>query len=165
MAVDGFLKIEGPKVEGESKVQGHVGEIQILDVHFGINQPAGGHFGTGSGVGKADFHDISLTKRFDAASPTLMGFCANGKHFDKGTVTLRKVSGDETPMTWLTIEMEHVLISAITPSGLASGEGMEHLTLNFDKIKMEYTPQTEKGAKDKAKVFDFKVREVAGGPK
>jgi type VI secretion system secreted protein Hcp len=164
MAVDMFLKLEGPPVEGESKVKGYEGQIQILDVHFGINQPAGGHFGGGSGVGKADFHDISVTKRFDLSSPTLMGFCANGKHFDKGTVVMRKVSGDKEPMIWLKIEMNHVLISACTPSGLGGGEGMEHLTLNFDKIKMDYTSQKEDGTKDKTKTFDFSPREVTGGP-
>jgi type VI secretion system secreted protein Hcp len=164
MAVDAFLKLDGPKVEGESKVKGFEGQIQILDVHFGINQPAGGHYGSGSGVGKADFHDISVTKRFDLSSPTLMGFCANGKHFDKGVLTLRKVSGDTTPMTWLTVEMDHVFISGLTPSGLASGEGTEHLTLNFDKVRMEYTSQDETGKKDKTKEFVFSPREVEGGP-
>jgi type VI secretion system secreted protein Hcp len=164
MAVDAFLKLEGPQVEGESKVKGFEGQIQILDVHFGISQPAGGHFGTGSGVGKADFHDLSVTKRFDLSSPTLMGFCANGKPFDKGTITLRKVSGDKTPMTWLTVEMNHVLISALHPSGIGGGEGLENMTLNFDKIKMAYTSQKEDGTKDKTKEFVFSPREVEGGP-
>jgi type VI secretion system secreted protein Hcp len=163
MAVDVHLNFE-PKVEGESKVKGYEGQIQCLDVHFGINQPAGGHFGRGSGVGKADFHDISVTKRFDLSSPTLMGFCGNGKHFDKAKLTLRKVSGDQEPMVFLTVDMDHVFISAVTPSGVASGEGMEHLTLNFDKIKMAYTSQDETGKKDKTKEFVFSPREVTGGP-
>ena len=161
MAVDAFLKLEGPQVEGESKVKGFEGQIQILDVHFGISQPAGGHFGTGSGVGKADFHDLSITKRFDLSSPTLMGFCANGKHFDTAEVVLRKASGDAEPMTWLTITMDHVFISACTPSGVASGEGVEHLTLNFTKIKMVYQSQDAKGGKGKAPEFVFSVKEVA----
>lgn len=165
MAVDGFLKFEGPEVKGESKVKGHEDEIDILDVHFSLNQPASFAYGGGGGTGKADFHDLSITKRFDFSSPTLMGFCANGKHFDKATITLRKASGDAAPIDYLKLTMEHVLISSMTPSGLGSGDGMEHATLNFAKVTMEYNTQTEKGAKDKHNEFVWDNKAVHGEKK
>ncbi len=146
MAVDGFLKLDG--IKGESKVEGHADEIDILDVHFALNQPASMAYGGGGGTGKVDFHDISFTKRFEKSSPVLMGKCADGTHIPKGLVTLRKAAGtDNKPIDYLKIKLEDILISAVTPSGLGSGDGMEHVTLNFAKIIMDYTEQKDDGSK------------------
>jgi type VI secretion system secreted protein Hcp len=154
MAVDGFLKLD--KIEGESKVEGHEKEIDILDVHFALNQPASMAYGGGGGTGKVDFHDISFTKRFDKSSPTLMCKCADGTHIETGLVTLRKASGSDTkPIDYLKIKLETILISSVTPSGLGSGDGMEHLSLNFAKITMDYTEQTDTGTKGKPVTFGW----------
>ncbi len=157
MAVDGFLKLD--KIKGESMVAGHLGEIDILDVHFALSQTGSGAYGGGSGTGKVDFHDISFTKRFDFASPVLMGKCADGTHIDNGLVVLRKAGGTDNPVwDYLTIKMEEIIITAVTPSGLGSGDGMEHLTLNFTKILMSYNKQTEKGAKGEHVEFGWDVK-------
>jgi len=163
MAVDGFLKLD--QIKGESKVEGHVGEIDILDVHFNLNQPASMAYGGGGGTGKVDFHDISFTKRFEKSSPVLMGKCADGTHIPNGLVTLRKAAGtDNKPLDYLKIKLEDILISSVTPSGLGSGDGMEHLTLNFAKITMDYTEQKDDGSKGDNVTFgwDNKVGKKIG---
>jgi type VI secretion system secreted protein Hcp len=147
MALDGFLKLDG--IKGESRDVTHPDEIQILDVHFSMK------YGAGGGIGKVDFHDISFTKRFDLSSPTLMGLCANGKHIKEGVATFRKAG--EHPVEYLKIKMEDMIISSVTTSGLGSGDGMEHLTLNFSKIKMTYTPQNQRGTKGSAADFGWDV--------
>lgn len=158
MAVDGFLKLD--KIKGESMVAGHIDEIDILDVHFALSQTGSGAYGGGSGTAKVDFHDISFTKRFDFSSPTLMGKCADGTHIAEGLVTLRKAAGtdNETHIDYLKIKMEDIIISAVTPSGLGSGDGMEHLTLNFAKIVMDYTTQAKEGGKGKNVSFGWDVK-------
>jgi type VI secretion system secreted protein Hcp len=154
MAVNGFLKLDG--IKGESADDTHKEQIDILDVHFALSQPASGGYGGGSGTGKVDFHDISFTKRFDLSSPTLMGLCANGKHIKNGVCELFKAG--ETPHLYLKIKMEDIIISSVTPSGLGSGDGMEHLTLNFAKIIMDYTAQNEKGGKGDNVTFGWDVK-------
>ena len=157
MAVDGFLKLDG--IKGESEDDAHKGEIDILDVHFALQQTGSGGHGGGSGTGKVDFHDISFTKRFDFSSPVLMGKCADGSHIKDGLVTLRKAAGtDNKPLDYLKIKMEDIVISAVTPSGLGSGDGMEHLTLNFAKIVMDYTTQTKTGGKGDNVSFGWDVK-------
>ncbi len=156
MAVDGFLKLEG--VKGESKAKGHIGEIDILDVHFALSQPGSMAYGGGGGTGKVDFHDISVTKRFDLSSATLMGFCANGKHIKNGVVILRKAG--EHPLDYLKIELDDIIVTSLTPSGLGTGDGMEHLTLNFSKIDMTYTSQKEDGTKDQTVEFGWDVKAI-----
>jgi type VI secretion system secreted protein Hcp len=154
MAADGFLKLDG--VKGESKDKTHHGEIHILDVHWNLNQQ--GSMGTqgGGGTGKVDFHDISFTKRFDLSSPVLMGFCANGKHIKNGLVTIRKAG--EHPLEFLKIKLEDIIVSGSTPSGLGSGDGMEHLTLNFAKFHMTYVEQKEDGTKGDTIEFGWDVK-------
>jgi type VI secretion system secreted protein Hcp len=158
MAVDGFLKLDN--IKGESKVSGHEGEIDVLDVHFALNQPPSTGYGGGAGTGKVDFHDISFTKRFDKSSPVLMGKCADGTHIKNGLAVLRKASGtdQDTHLDYLKIKMEDIIIAAVTPSGLGSGDGMEHLTLAFSKITMDYTEQKDDGGKGDNVTFGWDVK-------
>jgi len=151
MAVDGFLKLDG--VKGESRDDTHKDEIQILDIHFALNQQGSVQHGSGWGIGKVDFHDISFTKRFDLSSPTLMGYCATGKHIKDGVATLRKAG--EHPLEYLKIKLEDILIASVIPSGLGSGDGMEHLTLNFAKIIIDYTAQNQDGSKGPNATFGW----------
>ena len=88
MAVDMFLKLDG--IEGESKDAKHAGEIDIESFAWGMAQTGSGHRGTGSGTGKVDVHDITITKVVDKSSPSLMLACANGKHIAKGSITVRR---------------------------------------------------------------------------
>src|SRR5262245_10475584 len=82
MAVDMFLKLEG--VKGESKDHKHGGEIHIESFSWGMNQTGAHATGGGGGAGKVHVHDISFTKFVDKSSPTLMLFCAGGKHIPNG---------------------------------------------------------------------------------
>ena len=153
MAADGFLKLDG--VKGESRDAKHPDEIQILDVQWNLHQQGSMGYGGGGGTGRVDFHDVSFTKRFDLSSPILMGFCANGKHIATGLVTIRKAG--ETPLEYLKIKLTDIVVSASTPSGLGSGDGMEHMTLNFSKFHLEYTSQKQDGTKDKSVEFGWDV--------
>ncbi len=153
MAADGFLKLTG--VTGESRDDKHSGEIQITDVQWHLHQTGSMGYGGGGGTGRVDFHDISFTKRFDFSSPILMGYCANGKHIQDGLVTIRKAG--ENPLEFLKIKLTDIMVTSQSPSGLGSGDGMEHLTLNFSKFHLEYTAQKQDGTKDKSNEFGWDV--------
>lgn len=157
MAVDAFLELKDITGESQDATMNKKGAMDILDFNFHMHQPGGAGYGGGAGVGKVDFHDISIMKRFDTASPTLMGFCANGKHISKGTITVRKAGGPE-PVDYLIIGLEDCLITAYSPSGLATGDGHESLTLTFSKFKLQYTSQDKTGKKDKSPEFGWDVK-------
>src|SRR5262245_24956740 len=144
MAVDMFLELEGVKGESVDKV--HKDKIDIMSWSWGIANSGTFHHGSGGGAGKASFNDITITKFVDAASPNIMLFCANGKHFAKGKIIVRKAG--ENPLEYLTIEFEKVLVTSYQTGG---GSGQERITenvsLNFAKVKTEYVTQTEKGGK------------------
>lgn len=154
MAVDMFLKLDG--IDGESKDAKHTGEIDIQSFAWGMTQSGSGHRGTGSGSGKVDVHDITITKLVDKSSASLMLACAGGKHIAKGSIVVRKAG--ENPLEYLTIDLEHILVSNVHHNGVSTDDvPSESVTLNFVKVKMEYWTQTDKGAKDKNANFSWDV--------
>ena len=145
MAVDMFLKFEGPDVKGESVVKGHEGEIDVLAWSWGMSQSGSMHVATGGGTGKVSVQDIHVSKNVDKATPVLMAYCCSGQHYDKATLTVRKAGGD-SPVDYLKLVMEQVIISSISQGGSDGSESVsESVSLNFGKYKLTYTPQEAKG--------------------
>jgi type VI secretion system secreted protein Hcp len=143
MAVDIFLKIGD--IKGEAKDHAHKEEIDVLAWNWGMAQHGSGHVGGGSGSGKVSVQDLTFTKYLDKSTPDLMLSCCNGKHFPEAKLTVRKAG--ENPLEYLLITMNDVLITSLGTGGSGHEDRLtEHVTLNFAKVKVEYTEQTEKGA-------------------
>lgn len=159
MAVDMFLELDG--VKGESKDSVHGGKMDILAWSWGVANSGTFHSGSGGGSGKAAFQDISITKYVDAASATLMLYCANGKHFKKGKLIVRKAG--ETPLEYIIIELENILVSSYSTGGSGGEERLtENVSLNFQKIKVQYWTQAESGGKGDSFNFGW---DIAGNVK
>jgi type VI secretion system secreted protein Hcp len=155
MAVDMFLKIDG--IKGESHDHKHGGEIDIESFSWGMSQTGSFGGGGGGGTGKVAFHYLSVVKKLDTASTALMLHCASGKHVPKAILTVRK-AGDK-PLEYLKITMEDLLVSSVQASGSEGGETpMESLSLNFAKVKVEYTEQDAKGAAKAPVLFGWDVK-------
>jgi len=139
-----YLKIEG--VDGESKDSAHKNWIDVLNWSWGITQSGSAHVGGGAGSGKANVHDLTITKYVDKSSPTVMKHCASGKHFPECKLVVRKAGGD-SPVEYLKIKMSDVMISGWT-TGASAGEDRvsETITMNFAKVHTEYTEQMADGS-------------------
>lgn len=146
MAVDMFIKIG--KVGGESKDKTHAGEIDVLSWSWGMSQSGSMHGGGGGGSGKASVQDLSLTKYMDASTTELMKACLGGTHIPDALLVIRK-AGDK-PLEYLKIKLTNVLVSSISTGGSGGEDRLtENVTLNFEKVNVEYNTQNEKGGKDK----------------
>ena len=147
MAVDILLKLDG--VKGESKIDKHKEEIDILSWSWGCSQSGTTHVGGGGGSGKVAVQDIHVTKYLDAASSTLFRFSCNGKHVAKGTLLVRKAG--ENPVDYLQIDMEEIIITSVTMGGSGGEDRLtENISLNFSKFKFEYFTQEDTGSKGKS---------------
>ena len=154
MAVDMFLEIEG--VKGESSDKTHPGKIDLLAWSWGLSNSGTFHGGTGGGAGKANFQDLSVTKYIDAASATLMLACASGKHFKTGKIIVRKAG--ESPLEYLIIEITNILVSSYSTGGSGGEERLtENVSLNFQKVKVTYWTQSEKGGKGDSYPFGWDI--------
>ena len=81
-----------------------------------------------------------------------------GKHYPKATITVRK-AGDK-PVEYMIITMEDVLITSISTGGSGGEDRLtENVSLNFAKVKVEYTPQAKDGSAGAAVETGFKIEE------
>ena len=143
MAVDIFMQIE--KVNGESTDHKFKGAIEVLHWSWGLTQSGTTHTGTGSGAGKVNVQDLSFTKFVDTASPVLLQKCCDGTPFTKATLTLRKAGA--TPLVYMVITLQNVLISSVSLATSASDDRQtEVVTLNFGQFSYAYTPQKPDGS-------------------
>jgi type VI secretion system secreted protein Hcp len=81
----------------------------------------------------------------DKSSTPLLLACCNGKFFEQACLTVRKAG--EKPVEYCKIKLEEVYISSISTGGAGRDDRItEHLTLNFAKVSVDYTPQSDKGS-------------------
>jgi len=155
MASDYFLKLSG--IDGEAQDDVYGKWIDIFSWSFGASQSgSGGHVGGGSGAGKVNMHDITVTKRTDKASADLFLKCANGKHYDEATIVSRKAG--EKPLEFLKIKMQQVFVSSYNLGGSHGDDTpMESITLNFAKIWMDYKIQKPDGSGEPAGQMGWNV--------
>jgi len=147
MAVDFFLKLEGPDIEGESMDSQHEGEIAINSWSWGMNQSGTMHVAKGGGAGKVDVQDISLTKLLDKSTPNLIQHCCKGTQFETATLVCRKASGDGGQLEYLTLEMKNVIITNVQGGGSENDDNLfENVGLNFGEFTVTYVPQDNNGA-------------------
>jgi type VI secretion system secreted protein Hcp len=147
MAVDFFLKLEGPDVEGESMDSQHADEIAINSWSWGMNQSGTMHVAKGGGAGKVDVQDISLTRMVDKATPNLMQHCCKGTQFETATLVCRKASGDGGQLEYVTLEMKNVIITGVQSGGSENDDNLyENVSLNFGQYTISYVPQDNDGS-------------------
>lgn len=158
MAVDMFLKLEAPNINGEAQDATHKNEIDVLAWSWGCTQSGTTHMGAGGGGGKVNVQDMTLTKYIDSASHNLLQHCFDGKHIEKGTLVVRKAGG--TPLEYYTILMEDIMITAVSTGGSGGEDRLtENVTLNFSKVKVTYKPQKEDGTADADKIAGWDIAE------
>lgn len=154
MAIDMFLDLHG--VKGESLDRTHKGKIDILAWNWGVKNTGTFHLAHGGGAGKASFQNISITKYIDAATAELMLSCANGRHFEKAKVIVRKAG--QHPLEYLIIDLDRVFVASYATGGRGEDERIiEDISLNFEKVKVEYVTQTDKGGKGMAHIFSWNI--------
>lgn len=155
MAADMFIKIDG--IKGESGDAKHKDSIDILSWSWGASSSGTTHIGSGGGSGKAQIHDLTLTKYVDSASPALLGKLVQVEHIKSADLTVRK-GGGTNPLEYLKIHMEDVIVTAFTTGGSGGQDRItENLTLNFGRYKFDYIPQKADGTGGAALITGFDI--------
>jgi type VI secretion system secreted protein Hcp len=148
MAVSICIKIGS--IKGESQVKGHETEIDVLEWSWGLTQSASSHVSTGAGSGSADVRDLTIKKYIDASSPTLLQECFYGHDHKQAVLTVMKAGGKSAiDMVKMTMSGTVFVSSVNTGHMEANDRYTETVTLNFAKVKFEYTgqnPDQSKGA-------------------
>lgn len=145
MATDAYLHIEG--IKGESTDEKHKGWIEISHVTWSIHQPkastvssAGGHTN-----GRAELSNLSFKKLADLSSPLLQQHCAMGKTIPKAKFEFMRADGDGKAICYYTVELDNVMVSAITPNSGDGGIIKEQVHLAYSQMRWKYTQQKVSG--------------------
>ena len=145
---DMFLMVKGSRagvIKGESQDGTHAGEIEIVSWTWGMQ--ARPTLGGGVATGKATVRELQVVKRIDTASTALMASLRNNELITKAVLTQRK-SG-KSPLDFLKITIEQGRVTSLVLEG---GEGengpevVERVSFSFNKIDVEYKPQTKDGS-------------------
>lgn len=136
-------------IEGESTIDGHAKEIDLIAVEHEITLPVTfDKSGNSRTRGRSQHGDVTISKYLDKASAKLLEACSKG--VDLGTVNLyyaRTLEG-KTEVFW-EIELKDVFVSSVKNISKKS-EDLPHevVTLNYTAIKWVYSVFNNKGTKD-----------------
>ena len=154
MAVDMFLKIDG--VAGEAQDKTHKEEIDVLAWSWGASNSGTTHMGSGSGGGKANVQDLSVTKYVDSSSARLLQACVTGEHFASANLVCRKAG--KTPLEYIKLDLTDVIVTSVSTGGSGGEDRLtENVTLNFGHLHHQYIPQKLDGTGDAAKEFKYDI--------
>ena len=145
MAIDVYLQIDG--IKGESADDKHKDWIECQAVSWAVSQPKSATASTGGGhtAERCEHSDIVILKLADLASPVLLQTCSSGKTMAKARIEFLRADSDGARVKYFEIEMENVLIGAVSPC-VDEGDILgEHLALKYSKVKWKYTRQKVAG--------------------
>jgi type VI secretion system secreted protein Hcp len=138
MASDMYIKFEEPAVIGASIAPDHVGEIEILSWSHGFVPPTG----PTRSVGQSTQQNLSFTKYLDQATNDLLKYSWSGKQIGKATITCYRSDGSNgNPLLYLTLTMQHVVISNYSVSGGPGDIPVENVSLDYGIIQYTYVDQ------------------------
>ncbi|GGY02136.1 type VI secretion system tube protein Hcp [Massilia dura] len=141
MAIDVYLQIDG--IKGESMDDRHKDWIECKSVSWGVEQPKSATSSTGGGhtAERCEHQDIVLQKLADLSSPVLLQTCSAGRTIPKARFEFMRADAQGERIKYYEIEIENVLIGAVSPS-VAEGDILtESVSLKFSKIRWRYTQQ------------------------
>ena len=145
MAIDVYLYIDG--IKGESNDDRHKDWIECKSVSFGVEQPKSATASTGGGhtAERCEHHDILISKLADLSSPILLQTCSAGRTIPKAKFEFMRADAQGERVKYFEIEVENVLIGAVSPAVEEGDILTEDVALKFSKIKWKYTQQKISG--------------------
>lgn len=145
MAVDIHIKID--TIPGMSEVKGYEGQIKVESFSWGMSQTTNFSSSSGGGAGRVNMQDVHFVHAVDKATPKLMIACCQGTHIKDAVLVCCKAGGD-SPIPFLKITLNDLIVSSVQPSGNNTGDTpTEVVALAFREYKVEYQEQDNKGAK------------------
>lgn len=150
-----YLKLPG--VKGQTQVKGHEESLEIMTFQFGgsLNVFTSTTNQTRT-KDKPSFSEIALMRLSDSATPQLLQALAQGKVLvgDSVITFTREDNAELLPL--IVVTLTDVILTSVSLS--SSGEPpAESFSLNFAKIKVEYTKQKEKGGQEGIAPFMWNI--------
>ncbi len=121
-----LLDRKGVLIKGESKVTGHVDEIDVLAWGWGLTAPT---------TAKIDILDMSIRKSFDLASPPILSAAATHEILQQGVLTVIDQHGNDV----LVVTLKKIAVESINIAEEPNEyPPAETIALRSDEIEFKY---------------------------
>lgn len=140
-----FAKYDG--IDGESNDSAHGTWIDVLSFEWDAKKPGAGASGASRRRGAAIVDDITLSMKYDKASPKLMESLLQGKVIPKLEIEFTATYGGARA-TYLAWELKNVQITSYQIGGSGNDETGPPVVVvgtNFEEVKVTYTEYDNAG--------------------
>ncbi len=144
-----FLKATGQRsgeIVGESNDKHFPNQIDIVDWSWGMAAPTA--LG-GQRTGRVSLQELKLVKQVDKASTALMAVLNTNEVMPNVVLTVRKAAGSGPPLPYFILKLTQARINTYNVNSVMDEKGtpvlMEHVTMTFKSISIDYTPQSSTG--------------------
>lgn len=147
--------------DGESENTKYPNCMDVLSWSWGMSNSSTTHAGGVGGVGQVSVQDLTTTKFVDKASPDLMLYTTNGKHFPKLELMVWNSCSECGDPPDRTITMEDVIVNSVAVGGSAgeAGRPVESVSFNFSKVEWCYTPKLKDGSPGTPECYGWDIAE------
>ncbi|MEO8155747.1 MAG: type VI secretion system tube protein Hcp [Rhizobacter sp.] len=153
---DIFLSVQtkrAGKVKGEVVSPGHEDDIAVHGWSWGVS--ASSAIGSAQATGRRTYKGLTIVKHIDAATTALIAALATNDEVKEAKLTMRK-SGSEQ-IDYFLITLHKARITAVDHVTDAQGNTMETVTLQFQKVAVEYRPQKSAGGRGASMMFEDEI--------
>ena len=141
------------KIKGEGTTAGHADDIAVRTWSWGV--AANTAIGATKATARRSYRNLVLTKGVDSASTGLLSALVSNDEVKEARLTLRKAGGEALDYFCMTLSNARIVnVDIEMPS---SGAVVEHVTIAFTKIEIEYKRQQQAGLSAASSTFSDEV--------
>ncbi len=145
------------KLKGEHASPEHKDEIVVRSWGWGMR--AGSAVGSGVNTVRRSHRELVVVKSIDTASTGLMNALAGNDEVAEAVLTMRKAGGES--IAYFTLKLNKARVVGFDLDVDEQGVPVEKIAFAFQKIAVEYTPQSSGGSGGAAHSFEDDWMEAA----
>lgn len=141
------------KVKGEATSAGHEDDIVLKGWTWGVSSTSA--LGSTQATGRRAYRGLTVIKQIDAATTALMSALATNDEVKEAKLTMRKAGAGQ--VDYFLITLEKARITSVDHVTDAAGNTVETVTLQFNKVAVEYRPQQSTGSRGASMTFEDEI--------
>lgn len=153
---DIFLSVQtkrAGKVKGEAMAPGHEDEIVVTGWHWGVATTSA--LGSTQATARRAYKGLTIIKQIDSATTALMAALTTNDEVKEAKLTMRKAG--EEQIDYFLVTLQKARISAVEHSTDEAGNTLETVTIQFNKVSVEYRPQKSAGGRGASMTFEDEI--------
>jgi type VI secretion system secreted protein Hcp len=153
---DIFLSVQtkrAGKVKGEAVNPGHEDDIIVKGWHWGV--AATSALGSAQATSRRAYKALTIVKQIDAATTALMAALVTNDEVKEAKLTMRKAGSDQ--IDYFLVTLQKARISSVDHVADEAGNTVETVTLQFNKVAVEYRPQKSAGGRGASMTFEDEI--------